>query len=197
MKRVLRVFCIFIVVLLSGGFPLKAYAIDQAVAEVGTLIYGGTKGKSISETFGFFARFQAQPRKGIFRPYASAMIEYASGTASVSSEKPSFTMYSGMAPLGIDIYPFKTNFVRPFIGAMGILGWGAMTMNSSTESMNGTTTSIEFGYGATCGVEIRTREQAESKAFRISTSYRVLQGKFATIAGFQLNAITFGLGIVF
>lgn len=172
----------------------SAFAGDQALIDLGIAMYGGSTGKSLggsgTASTGFFVHFQAQSRKGPFRPNVGSRIELGSGTASVGSDKPSFTIWSGEISPGIELLPFKTSYVAPFIGLSGILGWSALTTTTTTQALT-------FGYSISAGAEIRKKANPDAQAIRLMTSYRSLSGKLANTAGFQLNAVLFSIGMVF
>ena len=175
-------------------FAHKTWALDQAMIDLGYAVYGGKKGKSLggsgSGANGGYFHFQSEMRKGYVRPNIAARIEIGFGDASLGSTTSSFTLMGGSFEPGLDFFVFKTEYIKPFIGAGGILGWYALTMD-------GTTQNLAFGYFISGGAEIRKKAQADARAIRLQTTYRILSGKFAETGGFQLNAILFSIGLVF
>lgn len=185
---------LIVFLIVTTWFAQKTWALDQAMIDLGYSVYGGKKGKSLggsgSGANGFYFHFQSEMRKGFIRPNIAARIEIGFGTASLGSTTPSFTLMGGSFEPGLDFFVFKTEYVKPFIGTGGILGWYALTMD-------GTTQNLAFGYYIGGGAEIRKKAQADARAIRLQTTYRILSGKFAETAGFQLNAILFSIGLVF
>jgi hypothetical protein len=157
--------------------------------------HAGAENKSFDGATGVYAYFQSQVGKGAFRPNVGASLEYISGSASVSSGSVSGTALSGGLYPGLDIFPFNTEKLQPFIEAHGIISWNYASLSPITPKSDETSLGMAFGYQIGGGCDIRVGRG--DRAIRVHTSYSNYSGKIAGTPGFQFNAFGLGVGLVF
>ena len=168
----------------------------MAVGEFGVRYHAGAAGKSFSGASGYFLYFQSQAGKGVFRPNVGAAIELISGNASVGSAAVSGTAYSGGIYPGVDMFPFRTEKVQPFIELHGVMTWNYASLSPLPVVSDQTSLALAYGFQIGGGTDIRIGRGGE-RAIRIHTSYSNYTGKIAGQSGFQFNAFALGVGMVF
>lgn len=194
-KRVPLIACaIFLSVLAVPLMP--AFAGDMAIGEFGIRYHGGAQGKSFSGAMGEFLYFQSNVGKGTIRPNIGASLEFISGTASVGSNTPGGTAWSGGVYPGCDFFPFRTERIQPFVDVHAIASWNYAALSPLPQTSDQTSLGLAFGYEVGGGTDIRFNKN-QDRAIRIHTSYSAYSGKICGQPGFQFNAFSMSLGLVF
>ena len=176
--------------------PLRALGDDTApIIELGALFHAGTTGKSITGANGYFVSFRSERERTFFRPSVAFKIDYSSGTASVGSASPNFTLFGASFTLGANFFIFGQGKFQPFVGGSGVIGWDLLKLPSPPTGVENNTRNLSFGYEVNAGVDIRT--SSKGNALRVRGAYWAVTSGLAGISGFELNAFQLSLGIVY
>lgn len=168
----------------------------HAVVEFSYHTYTGTEGKSIKGATGYTMIFRSSDIKGFLRPHVAFEIGTSTGTASINTDTPSYTLYRASFLPGFHIYIIPAGNFQPFVGANGTVGWSFFQMDSPPTGIEGDTQGLFYGYEASAGVDIRFSKNKDS-AIRISSSVLTNYAQVAGFTDFQLNSFRLALGYLF
>ena len=166
------------------------------ILETGVNFHSGDTGKSISGSNEYVVTFRAEKRKGMWRPTIAADLGYASGTASVGAESPSFTMMGAGFLGGVHLFPFTTGRFQPFVGGSGILAWNFMKLATPPTGVEPNTQGLSLGYEISAGVDLRLGN-VEGNALRIHGGLWSATSSLAGVSGFQLTGFRLSLGVAY
>lgn len=180
------------------------------VVETGARIHGGEQGKGFQGVMGYFLYIQAGRGKGYVRPNCGVQLGFLSGEASIGAETASATLYSAHVMPGIDFYFAKGGRVRPFLDVHAALGWHSMQADVTSTANLPYKSTIGYTYGGFMGAgadfkfgrlsedSIGAATAAPSETtVRLHSTYSMILGKLAGVAGFQLGAFSLSIGLSF
>lgn len=164
------------------------------VIGVGMHFYTGAATGSLTGSNGYSLNFGAEKSKGFIRPSIGTVIQYATGTASISSTSSAFTLYEADFLAGFKIYPLQTGYIEPFVGANGVIGAATLKLPAAVGETAANTLGISYGFVLNMGVNIS--KSNGGNALSIQGQYWYLA---STVGGtnFDLGGFRFTLGLVF
>jgi len=184
--RMMKLLGVVILISSSGIFQL-AQASDEATLGLGFATFGAYGNGAMQGVKGYSLNYESGPRKGYLRPVLTGSLMYASGT---SSSLGAVKAYIGDVGLGGSLYLSKPSYCTPYIHAVAKLGWASVTGNggaSPTDSNIGLT----YGISIAGGLSFRFKDDSDSKAITIGSSFNVLQSTVTTatsLTNFQIFA---------
>jgi len=183
--------------LLSLIYPIpeaKAGEYAQGVG-LGIHFFTGAATGSLTGSRGYSVNFGAEKNKGFLRPSLSAVIQYSTGTASVSSSSSTYTLYEADFMAGFKIFALQAGSIQPFLGADGIIGSGTLKLPVAVGETAANTLGLSYGFAINMGVNIS--RSASGAAVRLQGQYCYLSSTLAGTTAFDLGGFRFTAGIVF
>lgn len=189
-----------LVLFLLAGFAMpSAYAAGKTATLPlvlgGIGFFNGKTGKSFTGSNEYFLVFGAEEKTGNLRYNVGMDFEYSSGTASVGTDTPKYSLFgAGLLP-GFHIFPFSDGKFQPFLGLHGVGAWHYMSMAAPPTGVEPNTQSFSFGYQISAGVDIRPG--GGGRALRVMSALSSVSSTLAGVSGMDLFAFRFALGIVY
>jgi hypothetical protein len=184
--------------LLAPGLAFSAGGGGEYAPIIGAGLhfYAGDTGKSLTGQSGYFLDLQAEKRKGVIRPSILAELSISSGTASIGTAEPSYSMYGSAFLAGANVFIFTQGRFQPFIGGFGVASWSMLKLSSAPAGVEENTTSLGFGYEIVTGADLRFGS-ADGRAVRIQGGFWSSTSGLGGVSGFQHSGFRLQLGIVY
>ena len=177
-----------ILILITGNLYFQsAHASDEATLGFGYATFGAYGNAAMQGVHGYSLNYESGPRKGYIRPVLTGSLMYASGT---STSLNVVKLYAGDVGLGGSLYLSKPSYCTPYIHTVAKLGWASVTGNGGASP---TDSNIGLTYGITLagGLAFRFKDDSDSKAITIGSSFNILQTTMArvtSLTNFQIFA---------
>ena len=160
---------------------------DQSSLSMNVIQYGSSATNSLLGTTGYGFTFLSEPRKAKIRLVIGSQLELAQG---LYAQSDNATLMRGAFLVGTHFFPFKTEFVAPFIGTYADIGWGYLSLNGTDKSIG-----LNLGVTISGGAEVRFSRNPDSIGLRIGSSYRLSRGQFTGQGTIELDGLMFFIGV--
>jgi len=176
--------------LMSSGIltPATLFAgTDQSSLSLNVIQYGSSATNSLLGTSGYGLTFLSEPRKAKIRLVIGSQLELAQG---LYAQTENATLMRGAFLVGTHFFPFKTEFVAPFIGTYADIGWGYLSLNGTEKAIG-----LNVGITISGGAEVRFSRNPDSIGLRIGSSYRLSRGQFTGQGIIELDGLMIFIGV--
>lgn len=164
----------------------------KTVHELNFRYHNGTKGKSFNQAFGTYFAAEGVAGKKKFRPTMGFGVGLITGQASTSAGEGNGLVFTGGLHPGFLIHLMKDKKLQPFFKLNGIISWNYGAITPANPPSEEKSIGLGFGFQAGGGFYIANRNR--TRAVRLHLSYVNYSSKLAGTTGFQLNAISLGIG---
>lgn len=166
------------------------------IVESGFEFMGGDTGKSLTGANSYFLGFRAEEDRGFFRTSIGFEIPFSSGTTTIGSSTPAYSIWGARFSPGFALFPFKEGHLMPFLAGSGILAWHQLQLTNPPAGTEPNTQALAYGYEIAAGIDVRFGSK-EGRAFRLRGSLINLSTTLGGVSGFKLQGVQFSLGYVF
>jgi hypothetical protein len=193
-SKLLTLICIALSLCASAFAESEKSSPDASVVLLSLEKLSGDAGKSLNGAYAYALGFKKVVGQKSFSWVFGGAFGYAPGNLTVASTDYTSALYFGEFQGGFMITPAGRKSLSPFVEAYATLGTASLEVASPPTGVNGTTRSLTYGYQAGFGVLFPMGK----KRARLSASYISRKASsLANVTDFQLNSISFGLGLEF
>lgn len=188
---------LFAVGLLAGSASFAAGGADFAPILTGGLTYYSGGSKSLVGSSEKFLSLTGEQTERHLRLTAAADFGLSSGTATIGSDEPTYSMFSTALAAGAFFFPFKESKFQPFFGTKGVFGLQRFSMANPPTGLSESTQGFHYGYEVAIGIDVRFKKGGKGGGLRLYGAVRKVSGGVAGQTGFDLSGFRFGGGIMF